>query len=99
MGLFKKEEHKVGFWLMVDFSNESKEMSVGGNHNKVIIHMYEGNKIKTEQYTESREIRYRREGQILIDVTGGSDFPMDSVMLPRESVVFGTIELRKNIYI
>ena len=94
---FKKEIGNVGSWFMVDWTDAAKEFSVGYNFNKVIHHMYDTTKYKEEDYSVEKELELKRQGAIVINLTEGTTWPMDSINVPRESVVFGTIQLFKRI--
>ena len=90
--LFKRKK-KIKYpkvWAMVDYSDQAKELCVGGTIN-LRIYLYQGNKlVDTMMYSDGR-LKLLREQGIPVVVKAKYDIPAKCFEIPKRKVLFGRI--------
>ncbi len=69
---------KVGYYLLVKWTDKAKRFIVGGDSNKRIFHMVDGYVVGQETYNPIKFNSYKRKGMIIRDLTRGQSIPEDA---------------------
>ncbi len=68
-----KDEHY--YFILIDYSDEAYDKAVAHDSLKKMYHIEDGKIVYVEDYTKPLENMYRRNHVVIIDVTGGQEFP------------------------
>jgi hypothetical protein len=82
-------------WVLVDWSQEAKEYSVGKDFLKKIYIMWDNYLIKTENYSKPKIIDLKKDGIAVIDRTLGQRIPKESSFVPKVSEILGKLQISK----
>lgn len=108
----KKAKGPLKYFIVIDYTNTSKRMIVGGDRNKKIYHIFDDGSIprdkfylipwnklafNTEPYDEIVIEEYRLKGIPIIDVTSGTSIPMDATRVPMIEQALDTIEWERRL--
>ncbi len=95
---FKKKEKKkepLGYFVLINWSRQAIEYSIGNDFVKKIEHYYNNYLIKTENYNPIKIERLKSKDIIIIDLTAGQEVPRESLFIPETQEILGILQLRK----
>lgn len=64
--IFRKKKESKGYYVVIDYTDQAKELCVSGSQNLKIIHYYDDYPIKEESYSSIKEKFLRRNGIIIV---------------------------------
>jgi len=87
----KKEEIKYpNMWAVIDYSDDAKELCVGGKQN-LKIYIYNGNYlVDVIQYSEGK-VELLKEKGIPVVSRAIYDVPIECLKIPKRKILFGRI--------
>jgi len=91
------KEKNYGYYIVIDYTQPSKEFIVGGSINKRIYHYYNGTLFKVETYNPVKVKGYMKQKIYIYDKTLGTMYPKDALNVPVVQQSLGLIELSRRI--
>ena len=86
-------DKKLGYFCIVDFSEEAKNKSLGYDFLKKIYHYYDGYLIKIEAYSPIKVRELKRNDVFVYDKTKGLLIPRESQFLPSAIEILGRLQI------
>lgn len=86
---------ECGYIILVQWTTASKNWTVGGDSNKRLIHLYNGQTVKIEPYDSIKHQYYIRNEIKIFDMTEGQDVPSDAVNMTPEELSLGVAEFHR----
>ena len=93
MSLFQSKKQKVGYYCMVDWTEEAVRNAVGADFLKVIYHMNGKYMVRKESYSQAKINRLLHNRVIIIDLTMGQAVSEKATIIPKTQQVLGAIQL------
>jgi len=93
----KKKEPKLGYWVLIAFSEEAKDKAVGNDFLKKIYHINGKYAFKVENYSSVKEKHLRKNGVIMVDRTVGQLIPKEARNIPEAKELLTRLQITKVI--
>ena len=96
MNLLKKKQ-PLGHYVLVYWSDVAENKALGYDFLKKIVHFYNGNIIKVENYSIPKMTELKRDGIFVKDMTLGEMIPKASKFIPDTYQVLGRLQITKRL--
>lgn len=90
--MFKKKG-EVGYFLVVDWTEDAVNNAVGADFLKVIHHINGKYIVRSESYSRVKIEQYLQNKTVVIDKTMGQAVPENALIIPKSQQFLGIVQL------